>query len=187
MYSLYMDCAGGVRGDKRILRDLHSLLRFYSFHTIRQEVGNVPPCINSTAQTSWLNRPDVRKALHIPPTLPTWELCSDQVAERYVREYQTMESFYLKLLGGGLRGLVYNGDTDMACNFMGDQWFVQSLNLKKTREYQMWIYKKQIAGFYEQFGNLTFLTVKGAGHMVPQEAPGPAFHMFKSFLTNSDY
>lgn len=35
----------------------------------------VPPCINSTAQINWLNRGDVRKALHIPDTLPSWDIC----------------------------------------------------------------------------------------------------------------
>lgn len=98
-----------------------------------------------------------------------------------------MKDVYLKLLSLGLRALVYNGDTDMACNFLGDQWFVEDLGLKATTKYQTWIHEDQIAGFYQMFGNITFLTVKGAGHMVPQWAPGPALHMFQSFITNSPY
>lgn len=38
-------------------------------------VQGVPPCINSTAQMNWLNRGDVRKALHIPDVLPPWDIC----------------------------------------------------------------------------------------------------------------
>lgn len=41
-----------------------------------------------------------------------------------------MKDAYLKLLSAGLRALVYNGDTDMACNFLGDQWFVEDLGLE---------------------------------------------------------
>lgn len=80
---------------------------------------------------------------------------------------------------------------------------------QSTTRYQPWMYKDQVGGFYQQFGNLTFLTVKvtpsvfylfihmvsfffpvlfqGAGHMVPQWAPGPAFHFFQSFLNNVSY
>lgn len=44
--------------------------------------------------------------------------------------YASMKDVYLKLLSVGLRALVYNGDTDMACNFLGDQWFVEDLGLE---------------------------------------------------------
>ena len=34
-----------------------------------------PPCINVTAITNYLNGASVRKALHIPESLPAWEIC----------------------------------------------------------------------------------------------------------------
>ncbi|KAJ8336620.1 hypothetical protein SKAU_G00378400 [Synaphobranchus kaupii] len=200
-YSLYLDCAGGATSARSYHKTMLNLFRNYrkrwSSDNLLSGDGDdgapakglqgVPPCINSTAQINWLNRGDVRKALHIPDTLPPWDICSDVVGGQYHVKYSTVRDVYLKLLSLGLRALVYNGDTDMACNFIGDQWFVEQLGQKETTSYQHWLYDKQIAGFYQQFGNITFLTVKGAGHMVPQWAPGPALHMFQSFLSNSPY
>ncbi|XP_029900390.1 lysosomal protective protein [Myripristis murdjan] len=194
-YALYLDCEGGIKshqGYERSMSHLFKNLRKYWSTTKvagapSVPLGEVPPCINSTAQMNWLNRGDVRKALHIPDTLPPWDICSEVVGAQYTTLYQTMKEAHLKLLSLGLRVLVYNGDTDMACNFLGDQWFVEDLGLTPTTKYKAWIDDDQIAGFYQQFGNMTFLTVKGAGHMVPQWAPGPAFHMFQSFITNGPY
>ncbi|KAJ8272072.1 hypothetical protein COCON_G00109310 [Conger conger] len=199
-YALYLDCAGGAQSARSYHKTMLNLFRNYRKHwspelvwrggggdALEKRLTGVPPCINSTAQMNWLNRGDVRKALHIPDTLPPWDICSDDVGRQYQRNYSTMRDVYLKLLGLGLRALVYNGDTDMACNHIGDQWFVEQLNQKETTSYQRWLYGNQIGGFYQQFGNITFLTVKGAGHMVPQWAPGPALHMFQSFLENSPY
>ncbi|XP_031702447.1 lysosomal protective protein [Anarrhichthys ocellatus] len=196
-YALYLDCEGGRRFHRGYERTMSHLFKNYRKHQHTHKfsdgvspfvsLGDVPPCINSTAQLNWLNRGDVRKALHIPDALPPWDICSNDVGEQYRNLYLTVKEVYLKLLSLGLRALVYNGDTDMACNFLGDQWFVEDLGLKPTTRYQAWLHDKQIAGFYQQYGNLTFLTVKGAGHMVPQWAPGPAFHMFQSFVTNGSY
>ncbi|XP_035483284.1 cathepsin A-like [Scophthalmus maximus] len=196
-YALYLDCAGHSRFHRGYERTMSHLFKKYRKHpqthifsnrvTSSVSMGEVPPCINSTAQMNWLNRGDVRKALHIPDKLPAWDLCSDDVGDNYTTLYPTMKGVYQKLLSLGLRALIYNGDTDMACNFLGDQWFVEDLGLEATTKYQHWIHEAQVAGFYQKFGNLTFLTVKGAGHMVPQWAPGPAFHMFQSFITNGSY
>ncbi|XP_059507552.1 lysosomal protective protein-like isoform X1 [Stegostoma tigrinum] len=192
LYSLYLNCAGGIPGShSRFHTDLKNLFQHYHFEIPKQNAATLkniaPPCINDTAQWTWLNRADVRQALHIPSFVQPWELCSSVVGENYQRIYNTMHTFYLQLLGKGLRVLVYNGDTDMACNFLGENWFVKSLNQQQTLTYQPWIYNDQIAGFYEQYGNLTFLTVKGVGHMVPQWAPARALKMFESYLTNSQY
>lgn len=196
-YALYMDCLGKRNIHKGYERAMDHLFKNYRKHldtlkfvgwpTNPQSLKEVPPCIDSRAQTTWLNRGDVRKALHIPDTLPPWDLCSDIVGGNYTNLYSTVKDVYLKLLSLGLQALVYNGDTDMACNFLGDQWFVEDLDIKATTKYQTWLYNDQIAGFYQEFGNITFLTVKGAGHMVPQWAPGPAFHMFQAFITNGYY
>ncbi|XP_076148092.1 lysosomal protective protein isoform X1 [Alosa pseudoharengus] len=193
-YALYLDCAGGARSQTAYQRTMSYLFKSYREHwqannllSSTPTLGEVPPCINSTAQMNWLNRVDVRKALHIPDTLPPWDICSDLVGRQYITVYQTVKGVYEKLLSLGVRALVYNGDTDMACNFLGDQWFVEQLGFKTTLPYQHWVCDGQIAGFYQMFGNVTFLTVKGAGHMVPQWAPSPALSMLKSFLKDGLY
>ncbi|CAL1604035.1 unnamed protein product [Knipowitschia caucasica] len=191
-YALYLDCQGKNRAYERAMSHVFKHFRKNAkgrklAGLINPSLGEVPPCIDSAAQIQWLNRGDVRKALHIPDILPPWDLCSDFVGGNYTNIYPTVKEVYLKLLSLGLRALVYNGDTDMACNFLGDQWFVNDLGMKATTNYKIWLHKDQVAGFYQTFGNITFLTVKGAGHMVPQWAPDPALHMFQSFITNSDY
>jgi len=55
------------------------------------------------------------------------------------------------------------------------------------QDYQEWAYiaadnTKQVGGWYKKFDRLTWITIKGAGHMVPQDKPIQAFDMFNAFL-----
>lgn len=72
----------------------------------------------------------LRDTLVISTIINSFLSCSDDVGEHYISLYPTVKEAYLKLLSLGLRALVYNGDTDMVCNFLGDQWFVEDLGLK---------------------------------------------------------
>ncbi|XP_058011636.1 lysosomal protective protein-like [Ahaetulla prasina] len=190
MYNLYASCWGGALYQSRYEADLANLFRHYQFNVPVPNVGSipgVPKCINATAMYVWLNRDDVRQALHIPRTLPDWEVCSSQVSATYQRQYTDMAPFYKWLLTQNLRALVYNGDVDMVCNFLGGEQFVDALNQPVLSEYQPWYFNDQVAGFFKEYQNITFLTVKGAGHMVPQYKPGPALEMFRRFLAPTSY
>ncbi|XP_077982821.1 lysosomal protective protein-like [Glandiceps talaboti] len=194
-YALYLDCDGGIPPHLHRFRTaFRNMFRFYHFQapkwnpnkkikTLKNRLHGVIDCVNTTAETNYLNMDSVRKALHIPETVQTWQVCSDEVSENYQRNYDTMYDQFQSLLSSEMyRVLVYNGDTDMACNFLGDQWFVESLNRKEVQTRQPWIYSDQVAGFYHQFQNITFVTVKGSGHMVPQWRPGQALQMITDFL-----
>uniref|UniRef100_A0A8C8GL74 Carboxypeptidase n=1 Tax=Oncorhynchus tshawytscha TaxID=74940 RepID=A0A8C8GL74_ONCTS len=151
-----------------------------------------PPCTNSTPSTLYLNNPYVKAALHISPSALPWSVCSAEVNLNYNRLYMDMRKQYLKLLGAlKYRVLVYNGDVDMACNFLGDEWFVESLHQEVQVKRRPWLYytgeSQQVGGFVKEFSNLAFLTVKGSGHMVPTDKPIAAFTMFSRFIKKQPY
>ena len=90
-------------------------------------------------------------------------------------------------LSGHYRMLVYNGDTDGCVNFMGSQNCVAAVGNQLKEDWRPWHYKDpagtQVAGYVTEYSdNLQFITVHGAGHMVPQWKPAPALVMLDTFL-----
>ncbi|XP_038658278.1 lysosomal protective protein-like [Scyliorhinus canicula] len=211
MYNLYADCIGGVPGEIRfddnqkqlVIGDMGilfpknemSLWWRKKLQETQQSHRNVrlnPPCTNTTASGNYLNDPGVRKALHIPVFVKKWEMCSATVKLLYRPLYSDMKNQYLKLLAARqYQILVYNGDVDMACNFLGNEWFVESLQQKVTVNRRTWLYNDgngdQVGGFVKEFGNLALLTVKGAGHMVSMDKPEASFTFFSRFLLKQPY
>ncbi|XP_036605975.1 lysosomal protective protein-like [Trichosurus vulpecula] len=194
IYNLYAPCWGATGYQERYAADVSNLYSKYQFNVAVPRpsapgapMPGVPRCISATAMYVWLNQDNVRQALHIPVFLPTWELCSTQVTSQYQRQYMDMAPFYQELLQSNIRVLVYNGDTDMACNFLGGEKFVEALNQRVMTPYHPWYYKRQVAGYFREYEQITFLTVKGSGHRVPRYRPAQARKMFESFLRNTMY
>ncbi|KAM9859633.1 lysosomal protective protein isoform 2-T2 [Aulostomus maculatus] len=209
MYNLYASCPGGVgqrfsfvRG-QLVVRDLgnnfinHQWTRLWKeklkgLASVQKSVHLDPPCTNSTPTSLYLNNVYVKAALHISPEALDWAICSSEVNLNYGRIFMDVRKQYLKLLAGlKYRVLVYNGDVDMACNFMGDEWFVESLDQEVEVKRRPWHYKDsdslQVGGFVKEFDHIAFLTVKGSGHMVPSDKPVAAFTMFSRFINKQPY
>lgn len=195
-YDMYRDCAFSSEQTRhRVLMNgltpphlrhrLNSALS-KQLSSAGTEAGQ-PNCMNDTSIEMYLNNPAVQRALHVEGHIHRWTMCSVQVEGTYVRQYTSMKPHVEQALKKGLRVLIYNGDTDMACNFLLGQRFVQSLDLELQLQKKMWHHQKQVAGFWTKYKGLDFLTVKGAGHMVPQWRPAQAFHMMYRYLENKPY
>nr|XP_033818509.1 lysosomal protective protein-like [Geotrypetes seraphini] len=209
LYNLYGLCEDETHEEIRYMKKLTAANHFdkYSFK-IPEQKRTAPnrhrtakfqnpsykgvPCLNSTSTSTFLNNPQVRKALHIPEEVQKWEVCNEIVFQNFDREIKSVAEQYLKLLNTKkYRILLYNGDVDMACNFLGIEWFVDSLQQKLQGKRRPWTYKEenstQIGGYVKEFANITVLTVKGSGHMVPTDNPKLAFIIFHHFLENKPY
>ncbi|EFO99321.1 hypothetical protein CRE_16476 [Caenorhabditis remanei] len=92
--------------------------------------------------------------------------------------------FIKKIVRNHVRVLVYYGDTDMACNFMMGQQFVDQLGLRRTLKKTPWKFDRQIAGFKTLFDGLSFITIRGAGHMAPQWRASQMYYAVQQFLLN---
>ncbi|CAI4224220.1 unnamed protein product [Auanema sp. JU1783] len=142
------------------------------------------PCLNDSDVIQYMNNAKVRRALNIPFNLPKWDICSDKVTTTYEKQYTDMSPFIRKILSAHVRVLLYYGDTDMACNFMMGQQFADQLGIKRTLGKTPWKFDRQIAGFKTLFNGLTFLTIRGAGHMAPQWRAPQMHYAIKQFLLN---
>lgn len=142
------------------------------------------PCLNDSDVITYMNDYNVRAALNIPTGLSRWDICSNQVTTTYQKQYGDMAPFVKKIVAANVRVLLYYGDTDMACNFMMGQQFSNQLGLKRTLGKTPWKLDRQIAGFKTLFDGLTFITVRGAGHMAPQWKAPQMHYVIQQFLIN---
>lgn len=153
-------------------------------------LGDEPPCVDEHLLVSYLNQPEVRQDIHVPKKVGAWDTCS---AITYVVKYPKLEGGLapqMKTLINSKRKLtllVYNGDVDMVCNFLGDEWFVDDLGRKVIADYHTWKVGKQIGGYVKHYDGITFATVRGSGHMVPGDRPREAFQMIKIFLNSKSH
>ncbi|CAL9159742.1 serine carboxypeptidase-like 17 isoform X2 [Musa acuminata AAA Group] len=112
----------------------------------------------------WANTDIVRKALHIKKgTVGEWQRCNYDLP--YTRDIKSSIKYHLSVTSSGYRALVYSGDHDMLIPFVGTNHWTRSLNFSVIDNWRSWHVDGQVAGYATTYSNnLTFVTVKGAGH-----------------------
>lgn len=165
-----------------------SFSRTWKRDKIVKNLGGDPPCTDDRVVIRYLNQQTVRDALHIPKQLTyPFATCFDGIDYKmiYPSAPDGLAPQIRSLIDSprGLSLLIYNGDVDLMCNFFGDEWFVDDLKRDVKKEYTQWYTNKQVSGFIKKFDGITYMTVKGSGHMVPTDKPAEALNMFEMFLS----
>ncbi|PIO69192.1 hypothetical protein TELCIR_08993 [Teladorsagia circumcincta] len=83
--------------------------------------------------------------------------------------------------------MMYYGDADVVCNYFNGKKFIQTLGLKAVAPERPYFVGGQPGGTYTNYGRFHYVTVKGAGHMVPTDKPAVASHILASFLFDKKF
>ncbi|KAF8650965.1 hypothetical protein AX16_005001 [Volvariella volvacea WC 439] len=170
-------------------------------------------CYNETAAiTAYLNRPDIRSLLGVSSRAPPFESCSDKVGRGFAAHmdkwHAHTQDYVAALLdrsvgadAGGIRMLIYAGTYDWQCNWVANWRWVEKLEWSGREAFASVDWRKWgvvgagargvrgggvAAGEVKQTEVLTFVTVRGAGHMVPFDKPAESFAMLSRWLKGED-
>ncbi|KAK9846351.1 hypothetical protein WJX81_002116 [Elliptochloris bilobata] len=148
------------------------------------ELGDTPPCLDHRELNAWLDQAEVRRALHAAPEQATgrFQECTNLLD--YAHDQPSMLANHRFLLSQGLRVLIYNGDHDLCVPHTGAEAWTRSLGLPPIGAWRPWLVGGQVAGYAQAYKGLTYATVLGAGHFVPECKPAEALHMITSFLAD---
>lgn len=140
-------------------------------------------CGAETAMDDWLAVPAVMEALHVLPNTP---------GMTYKKTASDLRPLYASLIQRH-QILIYSGDIDGCVPYVGTEAWTRGLNFTVQQDWHQWwakpddVHALHKAGYAVTYDKFQFITVNGAGHMVPQYQPSYALHMFDKFLRNERF
>ncbi|XP_073004970.1 serine carboxypeptidase-like 7 [Typha latifolia] len=133
----------------------------------------------------WANNQSTKEALGVKKgaAVREWQRCNHDLP--YTQDLPSSIRYHYHLTSrGGYRALVYSGDHDLVVPFLGTQAWVRSLNFSIVDDWRSWGSGGQSAGFTITYSNnMTFATVKGAGHDAPAFRPKQCLAMARRWLS----
>lgn len=147
---------------------------------------------------TYMNDPEVKAALGVNPQRD-FESCNMAVNQAFMLQGDSMHNTPLLLtdmINDGVRLLIYAGNADMMCNYMGNERWVEQLDTIFSEEFstaatEQWVTIRsgKVAGTVRSAGgggsgagNVTFVTVYESGHMVPYDQPEAALDMMTRWI-----
>ncbi|KAM3237498.1 serine carboxypeptidase-like 17 isoform X1 [Capsicum annuum] len=131
----------------------------------------------------WADDGQDRDALNIrKDTVGKWERCASNL--KYQKTVMSTIPYHASLSSKGYRSLIYSGDHDKVVSFQSTQAWIKSLNYSIVDDWRTWTVDNQVAGYTRSYSNqMTFATVKGAGHTAPEYKPRECLAMLTRWIS----
>ncbi|KAI7756010.1 hypothetical protein M8C21_011164 [Ambrosia artemisiifolia] len=142
-------------------------------------ISGFDPC-TANYTLAYLNTRVVQQSLHAKPL--QWNSCNHPIGIHWKDRPFTVLPVIQDLMANGIRVWIYSGDTDRSVPVTTSRYSINKLQTSVKIPWYPWMYQGEVGGYVVGYENLTFVTVRGAGHFVPSYQPGRALAVFTSFL-----
>ncbi|CAA0814436.1 Serine carboxypeptidase-like 49 [Striga hermonthica] len=146
-------------------------------------------CYDFSNLEKYLNQKSVRDALGVRDI--EFVPCSTTVYQAMLMDWmRNLEVGIPELLDNGVKLLVYAGEYDLICNWLGNSRWVHAMEWSGRKDF---VASPEVpfevdgseAGLLKSHGPLSFLKVHDAGHMVPMDQPKAALEMLRRWMSGS--
>ena len=137
-------------------------------------------CGEDLSSDRFLNDPIVKKKIFVYNESLEWEQCAHL-------NYEMSDSFNFyaetMLKYSDVKVWVFSGTEDGVLPTLGTLRWINKLGFNVETKWKQWKVGNQIAGYVQKYKEgLVIVTIKGAGHMVPQDQRASAFNMVTAFF-----
>ncbi|CAL1366449.1 unnamed protein product [Linum trigynum] len=170
------------------------------FQSILQIAGNInyydirkqcegQLCYDFSRMENFLSEDTVKSALGVENDIE-FVSCSSEVYDAMMGDWMLdFEVGIPALLESGIKVLIYAGEYDLICNWLGNSNWVNGMKWSGQRNFQaaasvpfVVAGNSKSAGEVKSYGPLGFLKVYDAGHMVPMDQPKAALQMLEGWM-----
>ena len=167
-------------------------------YDIRKQCDIKPLCYDFSHIEKFLNSPTTREALHVTDESGEWTSCNMGINMKFHSDWMhDFSPFVADLLNDGIHTLVYAGDVDYICNYLGNRAWTLALDWNFQNEFNLapdheWGSGQNsvgtgAAGLVKTSNGFTFMQVYDAGHMVPTDQPQVALEMIRNFVSDGEF
>lgn len=143
--------------------------------------------------TPYLRRKDVVEALHIDEAKNTgWSECSGAVGSHFRASNSVPAVKFLPDILKEVPILLFSGAEDLICNHLGTEAFIGNMEWNGGKGFELspgtwaprreWTFEGEVAGFWQEARNLTYVLFYNSSHMVPFDVARASRDMLDRFM-----